>query len=756
MLAVTIVALINARRLRMSSRSQLLMAGAGAVALAGEVIAATLISGDQTPRLIRTLAALAAFGVFYWLQRSPERVYEYHAKRRGAVRVAAAARHRRLPRRPGSPNSLVLGAAVIDERTLAAVDRYLEMGRPEQALQALASLPAETAAAPHVRWLRAIAYIMQEDYARSADEARHGLEDAPDDPDLLRVLSAAEEQQGNLAEAEEAILAALSESPDSAGLLCQYAELLMRGGQLEKAGHLIDAAAAIDPDAARRARGAPAALLPARRRQAGARKHGEELLAHDPGSAVGQRMLGVLDFNRGYAGRAADRLGGVAGEYPSDYELGESARQAKAYRNPAWWPTRFFTRFGVWQTWIGVWLLLIGLRAVGLQSVALVILVVWFVLCAWSWIAPPILKRVAEARRMSDRLDGLRAAVELSPDNHSLRLVLAEALAGARASRTRRWTTTRRCSSGRARPARRRSPRAAPRSPPAACSSPRAAWRRRAAAARMSGTARAWRRSCGVALGDAGDDAPRRPTRTTARRRPRPRSSRRRRRSRTSAGSTPVKQAIHRTIVLPFQRPDLFERYGRKAGGGVLLYGPPGCGKTLLARATAGECGVPFLNVRIEDVLDPWLGVSEKQPARGVPRRPRTRARACCSSTSSTRSPTRAASSRAAPAARSWTSCCRSWTRSAPTTRGLLVLAATNAPWDVDDALKRPGRFDRVVFVSPPDEPARRAILELALADRPTGRVDLAKLAEPHAALQRRRPARARRARGRRRSSTRR
>ena len=99
---------------------------------------------------------------------------------------------------------------MIDERTLAAVDRYLEMGRPEQALQALASLPADEAAAPHVRWLRAIAYIMQEDYARSADEARQGLEDAPDDPDLLRVLSAAEEQQGHLAEAEEAILAALT------------------------------------------------------------------------------------------------------------------------------------------------------------------------------------------------------------------------------------------------------------------------------------------------------------------------------------------------------------------------------------------------------------------------------------------------------------------------------------------------------------------------------------------------------------------
>jgi hypothetical protein len=79
-LAVTIVAMVNARRFNLSTRVQALMLGAAAVALAGEIIAAGLIGGDQTPRLIRTLAALAAFGVFYWLQRSPERIYEYHTK----------------------------------------------------------------------------------------------------------------------------------------------------------------------------------------------------------------------------------------------------------------------------------------------------------------------------------------------------------------------------------------------------------------------------------------------------------------------------------------------------------------------------------------------------------------------------------------------------------------------------------------------------------------------------------------------------
>jgi hypothetical protein len=108
-LAVTIVALVNARRLNLTLKTQALMAGAATLAVAGELIAASLISGDHTPRLIRTLAALAAFGVFYWLQRSPERVYEYHAKREepfdSLVPLGIA-----VCLVPGIPELLVLGA----------------------------------------------------------------------------------------------------------------------------------------------------------------------------------------------------------------------------------------------------------------------------------------------------------------------------------------------------------------------------------------------------------------------------------------------------------------------------------------------------------------------------------------------------------------------------------------------------------------------------------------------------------------------
>jgi transitional endoplasmic reticulum ATPase len=193
-------------------------------------------------------------------------------------------------------------------------------------------------------------------------------------------------------------------------------------------------------------------------------------------------------------------------------------------------------------------------------------------------------------------------------------------------------------------------------------------------------------------------------------------------------GLDAVKKAIHRTIVLPFQRPDLYERYGRRAGGGVLLYGPPGCGKTLLARATAGECGVPFLNVRMEDVLDPMYGVSERRlhdafaDARAsVP---------CVLFVDELDAIAFARRKQQGSAGRALVDqLLQELDAIGSDNEGMLVLAATNAPWDVDDALKRPGRFDRVVFVSPPDVPARRRILELALAGRPQAEIDLDDLA---------------------------
>ena len=194
-------------------------------------------------------------------------------------------------------------------------------------------------------------------------------------------------------------------------------------------------------------------------------------------------------------------------------------------------------------------------------------------------------------------------------------------------------------------------------------------------------------------------------------------------------GLDEVKRVIHRKIILPLQKPGLLARFKRTAGGGVLLYGPPGCGKTLLARATAGECGLPFLNVRIEEVLDPWFGVSEKRLHDAFEQ---ARAKSPCvlflDELDALAFSRRRA--RGGPGRTLVDQLLQELDAIGAENAGVLVLAATNAPWDVDDAVLRPGRFDRTIFIPPPDAPARRRVLEILLADRPVSGVDLDRLAQ--------------------------
>ena len=162
----------------------------------------------------------------------------------------------------------------------------------------------------------------------------------------------------------------------------------------------------------------------------------------------------------------------------------------------------------------------------------------------------------------------------------------------------------------------------------------------------------------------------------------------------------------------------------------MLLYGPPGCGKTLLARATAGEAGAAFIPVEIADVLDGRVGQSEKRLVAAF-------------AEARSRAPSvlffdelEALASRRHHEGRDHKSSLVSaflgtFDGLREADEGVLVLAATNVPWSVDSAFRRPGRFDRTVFVAPPDRTARAAILQRLLAERPTDRdLDVRRIVE--------------------------
>lgn len=194
-------------------------------------------------------------------------------------------------------------------------------------------------------------------------------------------------------------------------------------------------------------------------------------------------------------------------------------------------------------------------------------------------------------------------------------------------------------------------------------------------------------------------------------------------------GLDDVKEQIRRRIITPFLKPSLFQRFKRKAGGGILMYGPPGCGKTLLARATAGECNARFYNVAISDVLDMYIGESERKLHELFEQARRT-APSVLFFDEVEAIGGRRQHAREATSTKLVSQFLTELDGFAENNHGVLVLGATNVPWAVDPAFRRPGRFDRLFLVPPPDEAARRQILDLQLRDRPTTpEVDTTRLA---------------------------
>jgi len=194
-------------------------------------------------------------------------------------------------------------------------------------------------------------------------------------------------------------------------------------------------------------------------------------------------------------------------------------------------------------------------------------------------------------------------------------------------------------------------------------------------------------------------------------------------------GMDSVKEDIQLKIIHPMRHPELYKAYGKSVGGGILLYGPPGCGKTHLARATAGEVKAGFISVGINDILDMWMGNSERN-LHGIFEQAR-RNQPCVlffdevDALAASRSDMKQSAGRMII-----NQFLAELDGVKASNEGLLILAATNAPWHLDPAFRRPGRFGQVIFVPPPDGPARGSILRILLKGKPTKDVDFESIAK--------------------------
>ncbi|MFZ0000708.1 MAG: ATP-binding protein [Trebonia sp.] len=193
------------------------------------------------------------------------------------------------------------------------------------------------------------------------------------------------------------------------------------------------------------------------------------------------------------------------------------------------------------------------------------------------------------------------------------------------------------------------------------------------------------------------------------------------------AGLTEVKQRLEAAFLAPMRNPELRKLYGKSLRGGLLLYGPPGCGKTFIARAVAGELGARFITVSFADLIDMFVGRSERNIHElfEVARRnsPCVLFLDEVDAIGQKRSQLRNTPMRSAV-----NQLLLELDDVASDNTGVFLLAATNHPWDVDSALRRPGRFDRTLLVLPPDPAAREGVFRYHLRERPVAGIDLSKL----------------------------
>ncbi len=189
------------------------------------------------------------------------------------------------------------------------------------------------------------------------------------------------------------------------------------------------------------------------------------------------------------------------------------------------------------------------------------------------------------------------------------------------------------------------------------------------------------------------------------------------------AGLDSVKEDIRLKMIYPFEHPELAgARFGVHPGGGVLLFGPPGTGKTMLAKATAGEIDATFFRISAADVLSKWVGEAEQNikklfDAAASEKRSIIFIDEIEALVPARRDEGSSVMQRVVPQILQGM---EGFDKSSASS--VLFMGATNVPWQLDPAVLRPGRFDERVYIPLPDLAARQKLLEIHLGKRPVFR----------------------------------
>ncbi|MBU0527497.1 MAG: AAA family ATPase [Candidatus Micrarchaeota archaeon] len=185
------------------------------------------------------------------------------------------------------------------------------------------------------------------------------------------------------------------------------------------------------------------------------------------------------------------------------------------------------------------------------------------------------------------------------------------------------------------------------------------------------------------------------------------------------AGMKKMKEEIREAVVYPMRNPDLARKYGKLGGGGILMYGPPGCGKTFIVKAAAGECGAGFINAKLSDLLDMYVGNTEKNIHKVFELARKNSPVILFFDEVDAIGGRRDQGEGAQYMKMAVNQMLYEMDGVEANNQNVLIIAATNAPWDVDPALRRSGRFSKTLYVPEPDYASRVAILKMHSKKRP-------------------------------------
>lgn len=195
------------------------------------------------------------------------------------------------------------------------------------------------------------------------------------------------------------------------------------------------------------------------------------------------------------------------------------------------------------------------------------------------------------------------------------------------------------------------------------------------------------------------------------------------------AGLRRIKEMINEAIVYPLKKPELAEKYGKTVGGGIIFYGPPGCGKTYLGKATAGECNASFLNVKITDVVDMYVGNTEKN-IHNIFEMARKNTPAILFFDEIDGFGGRRDATQQNFEKRAINQFLTEMDGVEYSNEGVLTVGSSNAPWYLDPALRRAGRFSKFIYFPEPDKKTRKEIFKIHMRGKPIdNRIDFSRLA---------------------------